>query len=49
MIGRDGIARSIFVAAHGRRVVVLYTFLKKTQKTPPSALEIVRQRSREIT
>ena len=32
--GRDGIARSIYVAASGRRVVVLRTFVKKTEKTP---------------
>jgi phage-related protein len=32
--GRDGIARSIYVTASGRRVIVLRTFVKKTEQTP---------------
>ena len=31
--GRDGIARSLYVTATRRRVVVLRTFEKKTEKT----------------
>jgi phage-related protein/DNA-binding XRE family transcriptional regulator len=34
MIGRDGIARAIYIAASGQRVVVLHAFVKKTEKTP---------------
>ena len=48
MIGRDGIARAIYVTAAGRRVVVVRVFVKKTQKTPPRELEIARQRAKEI-
>ena len=48
MTGRDGISRAIYVAALGRRVVVLRAFLKKTQKTPRSELEIARQRAKEV-
>ncbi len=33
--GRDGIARSIYVAASGQRVVVLRTFIKKSSRKPP--------------
>jgi len=43
--GRDGIARSIYVAARGQRVVVLRTFVKKTEKTPP---RIALTRMKEI-
>ena len=32
MKGKDGIARSIYVTAKGKRVVVLRSFVKKTQK-----------------
>lgn len=46
--GRDGIARSIYVAASGRRVIVLRTFIKKTEKTPPRELEIANARMKEI-
>jgi len=48
LTGRDGIARSIYVTASGRRVVVLRTFIKKTEKTPPRELEIAMARAREI-
>ena len=32
--GKDGIARSIYVAVTGRRVVIVRSFVKKTQQTP---------------
>lgn len=46
--GRDGIARSLYVTASGRRVMVLRTFVKKTQKTPRREIEIALQRARTI-
>jgi phage-related protein len=46
--GRDGISRSIYVTASGRRVIVVRVFIKKTQKTPPRELELARQRAKEI-
>lgn len=46
--GREGIARSIYVAATGQRVVVLRTFEKKTQAAPQKELEIARMRMKEI-
>jgi phage-related protein len=49
MKGRDGIARAIYVTAKGERVVVVHAFVKKTQKTPRSALEIARSRAKEVT
>ena len=48
MSGRDGIARSIYVTASGRRIVVLHSFIKKSQKTPRAALSIARARAKEI-
>jgi phage-related protein len=48
MIGRDNIARSIYVTASARRVVVLHTFVKKQDKTPRRALEIARTRMKEV-
>jgi phage-related protein len=49
MRGRDGISRAIYLTAAGPRVVVLRAFMKKTQRTPRSELEIARQRAREVT
>jgi phage-related protein len=48
MKGRDGIARAIYVASVGRRVVVLRVFAKKTQKTPRSEIELARKRAKEV-
>ena len=48
LIGRDGIARAIYVAATGRRIVILRTFVKKTPKTPSRELELARDRAKEI-
>lgn len=47
MTGKDGIARSIYIAASGRRVVVLRTFIKKTQKTPKREIELAWERLKE--
>jgi phage-related protein len=49
MKGKDGIARAIYLTAKGERVVVLHVFVKKTQKTPPRALETARERAKEVT
>lgn len=46
--GRAGIGRAIYVAAVGRRVVVVHAFVKKTAKTPNSALDLAEQRAKEI-
>ncbi len=49
MIGRDGIARSLYMTAVGRRVLVLRTFIKKTQKVPRSEIEIALKRAKEVS
>ncbi len=48
MTGRDGISRAIYVTAFERRVVVLRVFIKKSEKTPASELQIARDRLREV-
>ncbi len=48
LTGRDGIARAPYVAAVGRRVVVLRAFVKKTQKTPHGEIELALRRAQEI-
>lgn len=40
-------ARVIFCIAQGR-MVLLHSFIKKTQKTPQSDLELARKRQKEI-
>lgn len=46
--GKDGIARSIYVASSGQRVIVVRSFVKKTAKTPQSEIEIALKRAKEI-
>ena len=48
LIGRDGIARAIYVTASGRRVVIVRAFVKKTQKTPRREIELARERAKEV-
>jgi phage-related protein len=44
----EGIARGIYVAMEGRRVIVLHVFVKKSQKTPSRALETARKRLAQV-
>ena len=46
--GKDGIARSLYVTASGKRIVIVRCFVKKTQKTPDKELKIARQRAKEV-
>lgn len=46
--GHDGIARSLYVTATGRRVIILRTFIKKTPHTPFNEITLALQRAKEI-
>jgi phage-related protein len=46
--GRAGIARAIYMHARGQRLVVLHAFVKKSQKTPPRAIQLARARARQL-
>ena len=48
MSGRDGIARAIYLLAHGRRIVILHALIKKTQKTPPGVIRLALERAKEV-
>jgi phage-related protein len=48
LIGRDGIARALYVTAIGERVVVVRIFIKKTQKTPPAEIDLALRRAKDI-
>ena len=48
-MGRDGIARALYVTAVGRRVVMVRAFVKKTQKTLRAEIELALSRAKEIT
>ena len=46
--GAEGIGRAFYCTMVGRRIVILHSFIKKTQETPPSELRIARQRLKEV-
>ena len=46
--GKVNIARSIYFLAHKKKIIILHTFIKKTQETPRKAIEIAKNRMREI-
>lgn len=46
--GAEGIARVFYCTMIGRRIVMLHSFVKKTQKTPPNERRIAESRLKEI-
>ena len=46
--GVEGIARVFFCTLVGRRIMMLHSFIKKTQKTPLREIEIARRRMKDI-
>jgi phage-related protein len=46
--GAEGIARVFYCTLIGKRIVMLHSFVKKTQKTPPSERRIAEERLKEI-
>jgi phage-related protein len=49
LTGRAGIARALYFAASGRRLIVVRAFVKKTRKTPRREIELALRRMREIS
>ena len=48
LIGRDGIARALYVTASGKRVVIVRVFVKKTQRTPRNEIALALKRAKEV-
>ena len=47
--GNKDISRTCFAFAMGKKIYILRTFVKKTQKTPPSEIELALKRLGEMT
>ena len=45
---QEGIARIFYCTIVKRKIVMLHSFVKKTQKIPPKELALARQRMKEI-
>ena len=48
MKSQEGIARVMYCTLVGRRIVMLHSFIKKTQKTPLADLALARKRLQEV-
>lgn len=46
--GAEGIARVFYCTVVGRRIVMLHSYIKKTQKTPQADLHIAIRRMKEV-
>lgn len=46
--GAEGIVRVFYCTLVGKRIVMLHSFIKKTQKTPPSERKIAENRMKEV-
>jgi phage-related protein len=46
--GKSGIGRAFYCFLVGQRVVILHTFIKKSQETPAQETKFARKRMKEI-
>ena len=46
--GEEGIGRVFYCSVHENRIVMLHSFVKKTQKTPRKELDTARKRMNEV-
>ncbi|NTW54014.1 MAG: type II toxin-antitoxin system RelE/ParE family toxin [Chlorobaculum sp.] len=46
--GRDGIGRVFYCYVKGKKIIILHSFIKKTQKTPQKELQLARKRLQEV-
>ena len=46
--GKEGIGRSLFCTFKGQEIIILNSFVKKTQKTPKKEIDKARKRMKEL-
>ena len=46
--GKEGIGRALFCTLKGKEIVILHSFIKKTQKTPKRELDKALKRLKEL-
>jgi phage-related protein len=46
--GKEGIGRSFFCTVKGKEVIILHSFIKKSQKTPKKEIKKARKRLKEV-
>lgn len=46
--GEEGIGRAFYCTMVGRQIIILHSFIKKTQETPTRELKTARKRLKEV-
>jgi len=46
--GKEGIGRAFYCTMVGRQIIILHSFIKKTQETPDRELKTARKRLKEV-
>ena len=46
--GKEGVGRAFYCTMIGRRIIILHSFIKKTQQTPDLELKTARRRLKEL-
>ena len=46
--GKEGIARSVYCTVQGKEIIILHSFIKKSQKTPKKDLDLAKKRMKEV-
>lgn len=46
--GKEGIARVMYCTVINRKIIMLHSLIKKTQKTPKKELNLAKQRMKEV-
>ncbi len=46
--GKEGIARVFFCTKIGKKIIMLHSFIKKSQKTPKKEIKTAKSRMKEI-
>lgn len=46
--GKEGVGRAFYCTMIGRRIIILHSFIKKTQQTPDAELKTARRRLKEL-
>ena len=46
--GKEGIGRCLFCTVKGKEIIILNSFIKKTQRTPRKEIDTARKRMKEI-
>lgn len=46
--GKEGIGRSFYCMVKGKEIIILHSFIKKSQKTPKKELDLAKKRMKEV-